>query len=386
MLHCRISVWAALLIVVGTCLGAPASAAGAATSGQLLKLKVLPNLGNYALPPSTAGCRGAVALTGGASRVPMTVSVLKDGSAQESVNVCIDGKGPFPFEIDTGADRTTIAASLARHLGLPDSGPPITAGGLGGCLFTTQPVSVSSWSLAGLNLAPQSLTSATSPSIGGRGNPVGLLGSDVLARFGAVRLDFAKQKMTLAAPEGPASTGIAVNSMTGPPPSGAVTDGQTGTTVPATVVLAPGTADMHVKVSFKSGPSWTFSLDTGSNGSFVSSSLAKTEHLASTHLLQNTGTACSSGNVPVVHSGSWSLPGVQLQPTLLVSLAIDAANTGGGLRHGGIGPARPIRMGHSRLLGWSAHCGIEQRPSGGCQKDSNAIGGGYIPAGWSING
>jgi hypothetical protein len=340
MFHCRNLVSAALLIFVGACLGAPASDAGAATSGH--KLKVLPNLGNYALPPSSAGCRGAVALTGGASRVPITVSVLRDGSAQESINVCIDGKGPFPFEIDTGAAFSVIAASLARSLELPDSGTAKTASGLG-CVLTTQPVSVSSWSLAGLSLAPQSLISATSPAIGGRGNPVGLLGSDVLARFGAVRLDFAKRAMTLAAPEGPAPTGIAVNSMTGPPPSGAVTNGQNGTTVPATVVLAPGTAEMHVKVSFKSGPGWTFSLDTGSNGSFLSSSLAKMEHLASTNLLQNTGTACSTGNVPVVHSGSWSLPGVQLHPDLLDSLPIDAVNTGGA--YGTLGSDQLVRFG-----------------------------------------
>ena len=60
-----------------------------------------------------------------------------------------------------------------------------------GCTGTAQPVAVASWSVEGVALAPQQLTAATLPEIGGRGEPVGLLGSDVLGRFGAVRIDFA---------------------------------------------------------------------------------------------------------------------------------------------------------------------------------------------------
>lgn len=148
--------------------------------------------------------------------------------------------------------------------------------------------------------------------------------------------------MTLASPEGPAPTGIAVHSMMGPPPSGAVTDGQKGTTVPATVVVTPGTAEMQVEVRFKSGPGWTFSVDTGSNGSFMSSSLAKMEHLGSTNLLQNTGTVCSNGNVPVVHSGPWSLPGVKLHPDLIDSLPFEAIDTGG--NYGTLGSDQLVRF------------------------------------------
>ena len=59
-----------------------------------------------------------------------------------------------------------------------------------------------SWSLDGVGLAPQQLTAATLPQIGGKGEPVGLLGSDVLARFGAVRIDFAAGALVLPGPEG----------------------------------------------------------------------------------------------------------------------------------------------------------------------------------------
>ncbi len=38
------------------------------------------------------------------------------------VNVSIDGKGPFPFVLDTGAGGTVIGSDLARELGLPVAG------------------------------------------------------------------------------------------------------------------------------------------------------------------------------------------------------------------------------------------------------------------------
>ncbi len=74
-----------------------------------------------------------------------------------------------------------------------------------GCIGNAQPVGVPSWSVAGVALAPQTVTAATLPDFGGAGQPVGLLGSDVLSRFGAVRLDFTAQTLTFGGPEGPAT-------------------------------------------------------------------------------------------------------------------------------------------------------------------------------------
>ena len=79
-----------------------------------------------------------------------------------------------------------------------------------------------SWSLEGVALAPQQLTAATLPQMGGKGEPDGLLGSDVLSRFGAVRIDFtpgrgarpagaggrpAQRLLALHGPDGPAAGG-----------------------------------------------------------------------------------------------------------------------------------------------------------------------------------
>src|ERR1700679_3259621 len=70
---------------------------------------------NFALPPATAGCGGATALGGGAERIPITVSTVS-GQVAELVNVCIDGHGPYPFVIDSGAGEAIVAGSLAARL------------------------------------------------------------------------------------------------------------------------------------------------------------------------------------------------------------------------------------------------------------------------------
>jgi hypothetical protein len=46
-------------------------------------------------------------LGGGAERIPITVSTVA-GQVAELVNVCIGGKGPYPFVVDTGAGESFI--------------------------------------------------------------------------------------------------------------------------------------------------------------------------------------------------------------------------------------------------------------------------------------
>lgn len=46
------------------------------------------------------------------------IGIAEDGRDRMTVSTLIDGKGPYPFLIDTGAERTVISAELARRLGL----------------------------------------------------------------------------------------------------------------------------------------------------------------------------------------------------------------------------------------------------------------------------
>ena len=99
----------------------------------------------FALPPASLGCQGAVALPGGVTRLPMTVSTVA-GQVAESVNVCIEGQGPYPFVLDSGAGESTIDGDLAKRLHLPEAGPASLFAGVG-CTGTAQPVSVDSWNV-----------------------------------------------------------------------------------------------------------------------------------------------------------------------------------------------------------------------------------------------
>ena len=282
----------------------------------------------FALPPATAGCSSVTEVAGGAQQVPLTVSTVA-GQVAETVNVCIGGQGPYPFVLDTGAGQSTIDSHLAQHLHLPSAGPASVFAGVG-CTGRAQPVSVGPWSLEGIDLSPQQLTSASLPQIGGKGEPMGLLGSDVLGRFGAVRLDFAAGTLTVAGAEGAPLAGG--TPYTGPVgqlgPPVALTHSE-GTTVPLTVTPAEGAVSLGVAVRLHGGPARDFVVDTGSSQSVVASSVARAENLRGTELAQRQATVCSVITVPLVHSGPWSVPGVALHPQLVGETDFGAISEGG---------------------------------------------------------
>jgi hypothetical protein len=293
---------------------AVSSMVGARVTAHHPRIHVEPIV-NFALPPVSAGCGGATALGGGAERIPITVSTVA-GQVAELVNVCIGGKGPYPFVIDSGAGESIIDRHLAAELDLANDGSPNGFSGVG-CTGTAQPVGVKSWSVAGVALAPQTLTAATLPDFGTPGQPVGLLGSDVLSRFGAERLDFKAQTLTFPGPEGLPPGIPNVHGPVGPPPSAVLTQGDVGTTVPLIVELTPGDISLNVSLRFGHRAAQTFIIDTGSSQSVVANSVARSDHLASTDLAQRQPTVCSTITAPLVHSGPWSIPGVKLHPQLL---------------------------------------------------------------------
>ena len=316
---------AALAAIVVTVLALVLAAALSGPGPSKSRVRVEPQV-NFALPPAAAGCNGATALPGGGTKVPITVSTVA-GQVAESLNVCIDGRGPFPFVLDSGAGQSTIDARLARRLDLPSAGPASLFAGVG-CTGRARPVSSGSWSLDGVALASQQLTAATLPEVGGKGEPDGLLGSDVLSRFGAVRIDFAAGALVLPGPEGAPLAGTTPKTgPTGQPPT-SLTEGQ-GTTVPLTVTPVPGDVSLGVAVRFAGGPKRDFVVDTGSSQSVVSSGVAQAESLARTNVAQRQATVCSVITVPLVRSGPWSIPGVALHEELVGSTDFGSASLGG---------------------------------------------------------
>jgi predicted aspartyl protease len=290
----------------------------AAVSGpkQVATVRVEPQV-TFALPPAATACNGATAQADGGEKVPLTVSVVA-GQVAETVDVCIGNQGPYPFILDTGAGQSTIDAGLAHRLHLASAGAATEFAGVG-CTGTARPVAVGTWSLDGIPLSAQQLTAATLPQMGGKGEPDGLLGSDVLSRFGAVRVDFDPGALILPGPEGaPLNHPTPYSGPQGPPPA-ALTQGESGTTVPLTVTPTTGDVSLSVAVGFARGPRREFVVDTGSSESVVSSLVARGLPLQATDLAQRQSTVCSVITVPLVHSGPWSVPGLALHPQLIGS-------------------------------------------------------------------
>jgi predicted aspartyl protease len=68
------------------------------------------------------------------SKVDM-IAAARDAANRMTVPVMVNGQGPFPFVIDTGADRTVISAELAAKLGL-QAGDPVVLNGTAGVDLT----------------------------------------------------------------------------------------------------------------------------------------------------------------------------------------------------------------------------------------------------------
>jgi len=88
---------------------------------------------------------------------------------------------------------------------------------------------------------------------------------------------------------------------------------------------------LSVAVRFGSGTRHEFVVDTGSSQSVVSSGVARAQKLQSTDLAQRQATVCSVITVPLVRTGSWSAPGLQLHPQLIGSTNFGTISSSGTL-------------------------------------------------------
>jgi hypothetical protein len=147
----------------------------------------------------------------GEQTVKLTV-IAKTGAQRAAlalVPVRIDGQGPFPFALDTGASRSLISAQLARKLHLAQIAPAKPVAGVAGT-GAAYLVRVGNWT-AGTAPLPPSLIDVllqestdhrrphrpARPAVQG---PVGLLGSDVLSRYGKIAVDYDKSILILDPP------------------------------------------------------------------------------------------------------------------------------------------------------------------------------------------
>jgi hypothetical protein len=66
---------------------------------------------------------------------PIFLDTALDATDRMTVEVFINGQGPFNFVIDTGADRSALSTTLAAQLGL-ERGPDVMLHGVGGSALT----------------------------------------------------------------------------------------------------------------------------------------------------------------------------------------------------------------------------------------------------------
>ena len=137
------------------------------------------------------------ASTGGAhtaaATVPLAILKAKDGERLALARVIVHGHA-FPFLIDTGSSKTLVDEALARKLHLKTVGHPIKVTGVG-CSESARKVRLSHWSIGGQRLP--SIVTTSSVIAGANGHAFGLLGSDVLSKFGTISIDYVHGVLTL---------------------------------------------------------------------------------------------------------------------------------------------------------------------------------------------
>jgi predicted aspartyl protease len=119
--------------------------------------------------------------------------VLKKGGATIALaDVRINGQA-FVFVVDTGATSTLVDKTVATALKLVPTGKSVPISGVAGS-GVAQTVRVTNWSVGDSKLPASNLVTLSGGGIGGT---AGLLGSDVLSRFGKITIDYANQVASL---------------------------------------------------------------------------------------------------------------------------------------------------------------------------------------------
>jgi Aspartyl protease len=262
---------------------------------------------------STGGCEGAETSTG-TTTIPVTIGDFDEGKAVFA-EVCVDGKGPYRFFVDTGSAGSELDAKFAAELDLKQVGKAETAEGAG-CSFEAQPVRVPRWSVAGVPLEGQVFSAVEDAPIYRASGAVGTIGSDVLARFGAVRFDYKAATMSVEGGEGKPPDSLA-EAAKGPLPRGLV-KGAPKIVAPMIVQALPGSVALRVEVDFGGHKRLSFIPDTGAaRDGYIDPAEVKSLGLKTNGEAYEENSFCSRREAPGVESGSWSLAGKPLKPASL---------------------------------------------------------------------
>ncbi len=244
-----------------------------------------------------------------------------------TVSVCVDGRGPFTFLVSTGAGSSVITPSLAHLLGLHEGSTRAVRGVT--CVAAAPSVEVKSWSVAGVKLAAQRLLVAQVAKAGSSPSLSGVIGSDVLSRFGAVRIDYKTSRLVLLGKElaGPRGNVYVLGARSAAPP---LALGKSTIKVSAVLRVLESPEGTIVAAPVKiAGRTEQLSVDSGSAGSGLVPTVARSLKLkASAAKVAFSGLGCT-GTTPAYASGVWLLGGSPLPGSLLAAHAISGSLNSG---------------------------------------------------------
>jgi predicted aspartyl protease len=308
---------AAIVALTTLATGTPAVGSSAAGSSRP---KVYPTV-KEGLPSTKGGC-DAGTTENGLTTIPIKVNKVRD-LVEPVVNMCFEGKGPYPMLIDTGAEFSVISSGLAKEIGLTSVGSPRPVRGAG-CKTTAQNYELGKWSLGGIELEGGEISTIAKASKG-KGHVRGSLGADVLSRFGSARIDFKNETLVVSGEERAVFTG---SSKSASIPSGLVR-GKPKLTVPMAVSSGSGGVSQKVKMGIGSGRAEPWLIDTGSSYTFVDPGLVEKAGWRATGTAQRGNTYCSIITVPEYTATSLTLGGNRLESQTIASFGGNAPGSGG---------------------------------------------------------
>ncbi len=231
--------------------------------------------------------------------------------------------------IDSGSSLSVIDNQLSRRLRLRQAGATQQAAGIA-CSATVVPVKLSGWSVGGLALRPQVVLSAALPNLEPDQPLAGVIGSDVLSRFGSVRINYRNQTVGLGATESESPTaGGVVRGPTSMPTPAQFT---TGVRAEArlTIVARQGGVVAYAPIKFDRSRTQLFVVDTGATVSSVSSLLAHNLHLANAdQSIELSAAFGCPADLTEVDSGRWTLGSTLLPPQSVASLPTSGSGVSG---------------------------------------------------------
>ena len=124
----------------------------------------------------------------GQRRIRLKVVTTKGRNTLALVPVYINGRGPLAFAVDTGASQSLLDEDVARKVGLE---PGDDIGRLQGIAGATKgrELEIERWRADKVNLPAETIASMKDLNPDGESID-GLLGSDVLSRWGRVAIDY----------------------------------------------------------------------------------------------------------------------------------------------------------------------------------------------------